>query len=140
MKNEEFYLSDLVQNIVLYYREKLALVKTEFIIGEYKNGLLSGDMDRSIEVLQNIMENDVLVAETYDESITVTVVFRRVLRSARSLCIQRKLSLTDRELVNQMRLCLLMDCSKKQFRIIQRRTALLYVDARLRPFVIFIHT
>lgn len=57
VKNGEFYLSDLVQNIVLYYREKLALVKTEFIVGEYKNCLLSGDLNRSIEVLQNIMEN-----------------------------------------------------------------------------------
>ena len=46
-----------MQNIVLYYREKLALVKTEFIVGEYKNCLLSGDLNRSIEVLQNIMEN-----------------------------------------------------------------------------------
>lgn len=57
VKNEEFYLSDLVQNTILYYREKLALVKTEFIVGEYKNCLLSGDINRSIEVLQNIMEN-----------------------------------------------------------------------------------
>lgn len=57
VKSEEFYLSDLVQNIILYYGEKLALVKTEFIVGEYKNCLLSGDINRSIEVLQNIMEN-----------------------------------------------------------------------------------
>lgn len=71
VKNEEFYLSDLVQNIVLYYREKLALVKTEFIIGEYKNCLLSGDMDRSIEVLQNIMEN----ALKYGDGVRVELLF-----------------------------------------------------------------
>lgn len=57
VKKGEFYLSDLVQAIVSYYQEKLALVKTEFIVGEYDDCLLSGDLDRSIEVLQNIMEN-----------------------------------------------------------------------------------
>ncbi len=53
----EFYLADLVQNIAAYYSEKLALVKTEFTIGEYQNCLISGDFDRSVEVLQNLMEN-----------------------------------------------------------------------------------
>ncbi len=53
----EFYLADLVQNIAAYYSEKLELVKTEFTVGKYGNCLLSGDLDRSVEVLQNIMEN-----------------------------------------------------------------------------------
>ncbi len=53
----EFYLSELVEKITGYYREKLALIKTELIIGTYKNCLLSGDLSRSVEVLQNIMEN-----------------------------------------------------------------------------------
>ena len=53
----EFYLSELVEKIAGYYREKLALIKTDFIVGKYKNCLLSGDLDRSVEVLQNIMEN-----------------------------------------------------------------------------------
>lgn len=53
----EFYLSDLIEKIAGYYREKLALVKTDFIIGEYKNCLLSGDLSRSVEVLQNVIEN-----------------------------------------------------------------------------------
>lgn len=53
----EFYLDDLVQNIAAYYSEKLAFAKTEFMIGEYQNCLLSGDFDRSVEVLQNLMEN-----------------------------------------------------------------------------------
>lgn len=55
----EFYLADLVQNIAAYYSEKLAFVKTEFMIGEYQNCLLLGDFDRSVEVLQNLMENAV---------------------------------------------------------------------------------
>ena len=53
----EFYLSELIEKITGYYREKLALIKTDFMIGEYKNCLLSGDLNRSVEVLQNIIEN-----------------------------------------------------------------------------------
>lgn len=53
----EFYLSELIEKITGYYREKLALIKTDFIIGEYKNCLVSGDLSRSVEVLQNVMEN-----------------------------------------------------------------------------------
>ena len=53
----EFYLSELIEKITGYYREKLALIKTDFNVGKYKNCLLSGDLSRSIEVLQNIMEN-----------------------------------------------------------------------------------
>ena len=71
MKKGEFHLSDLVQAIVSYYQEKLALVKTEFIVGEYDDCLLSGDLDRSIEVLQNIMEN----ALKYGDGVRVELVF-----------------------------------------------------------------
>lgn len=57
VENTEFYLSDLMKSILDYYVEKLALRKTEFHIAEYGNCLLAGDPDRSVEVLQNIMEN-----------------------------------------------------------------------------------
>jgi len=53
----EFYLSELIEKITEYYSEKLALIKTDFNIGKYKNCLLSGDLNRSVEVLQNVMEN-----------------------------------------------------------------------------------
>lgn len=53
----EFYLSELIEKIMGYYKEKLELIKTDFIIGKYKNCLLSGDLSRSVEVLQNILEN-----------------------------------------------------------------------------------
>ena len=53
----EFYLSELIEKITGYYREKLALIKTDFNVGKYKNCLLSGDLSRSVEVLQNVMEN-----------------------------------------------------------------------------------
>lgn len=53
----EYYLSEVISRICNYYREKLALLQTEFIVGTYMDCLLKADMDRSEEVLQNIMEN-----------------------------------------------------------------------------------
>lgn len=57
VENGEFYLSWLVETLSAYYGEKLALVKQEFVVGNYRERLLYGDPDRSVEVLQNIMEN-----------------------------------------------------------------------------------
>lgn len=57
VNNGEFYLSDLIENVVSFYSEKLPLLKTKFVVGEHRNCLLFGDFDRSVEVLQNIMEN-----------------------------------------------------------------------------------
>lgn len=53
----EFYLSELLGKIGAYYGEKLALIKTEFRMGNYSDCLLVGDKDRAVEVLQNLMEN-----------------------------------------------------------------------------------
>lgn len=53
----EFYLSELVTKIKGYYTEKLSLIGTDFLVSDYSDCLLNGDFDRSIEVLQNIMEN-----------------------------------------------------------------------------------
>lgn len=59
VKDGEFYLSELVKETVGYYSEKLALIRTDFCVGEYTDCLLKGDLERSVEVLQNIMENAV---------------------------------------------------------------------------------
>lgn len=53
----EFYLSQLMTKIKQYYTEKLSLIKTEFSVQRYTDCLLNGDADRSVEVLQNIIEN-----------------------------------------------------------------------------------
>ncbi len=53
----EFYLSELVEEIRVYYEEKLSLIKTDFVIEKYTDCLLAGDKDRAVEVLQNLMEN-----------------------------------------------------------------------------------
>lgn len=59
VNNGEFYLSELVNKIKLYYTEKLSLIKTCFSVENYSDCLLKGDLDRSVEVLQNVMENAV---------------------------------------------------------------------------------
>lgn len=59
VNNSEFYLAALVEKISGYYAEKLMLIKTEFIVGEYDNCLLKGDFDRAAEVVQNVIENAV---------------------------------------------------------------------------------
>ncbi|MBQ2823592.1 MAG: HAMP domain-containing histidine kinase [Oscillospiraceae bacterium] len=59
VNNGEFYLSELVSKISVYYAEKLSLLKTDFTVGGYADCLISGDADRSVEVIQNIMENAV---------------------------------------------------------------------------------
>ncbi len=53
----EFYLSELINTISVYYTEKLSLIKTEFEVSGYTDCLLNGDRDRAVEVIQNIMEN-----------------------------------------------------------------------------------
>ncbi len=57
VNNGEFYLSELVSKIKVYYTEKLSLIKTEFIVDEYSDCILKGDIDRSVEVIQNVIEN-----------------------------------------------------------------------------------
>ena len=57
VQNSEFYLSELITKVKLYYTEKLALIKTDFSVDEYRDCLVNGDLDRSVEVVQNVMEN-----------------------------------------------------------------------------------
>lgn len=53
----EFYLSEVIRVTENYYREKLAVIHTEFVAEPIGDCLLQGDKNRLIEVLQNIMEN-----------------------------------------------------------------------------------
>ena len=57
VNNSEFYLSELTNKIRVYYTEKLSLAKTDFTVDGCTDCLISGDIDRSVEVVQNIMEN-----------------------------------------------------------------------------------
>jgi signal transduction histidine kinase len=53
----EFYLKDLIERLNNYYSEKLSILNIDWHIGDYNNCLISGDIERSLEVLQNIVEN-----------------------------------------------------------------------------------
>lgn len=57
VNNGEFYLSELIDCISNYYSEKLKLIHTDFEVGVCENCLIKGDIERSVEVLQNIIEN-----------------------------------------------------------------------------------
>ena len=57
VNNSEFYLSELMSKIKIYYTEKLDFLKTNFIIDEYNDCIVNGDLERGIEVVQNIIEN-----------------------------------------------------------------------------------
>lgn len=66
----EFYISQLVGEIAKYYSAKLSLIKTEFNVGEYSDCMLKGDLDRSIEVLQNLIENAIKYGDGHFINIT----------------------------------------------------------------------
>lgn len=57
VNNGEFYLSDVIDKINVYYSEKFASLHTEFVVNNYDNCLLKGDQERLIEVIQNMLEN-----------------------------------------------------------------------------------
>lgn len=57
VENGEFYLDNLICRLQNYYLEKFDLLKIEFEIEPYDNCLLKGDIERVLEVLENVIEN-----------------------------------------------------------------------------------
>ena len=57
VKNQEVYLKDVIEDTTKYYKEKLGMLHTNFVVDDYSNILLKGDRDRIVEVIQNIIEN-----------------------------------------------------------------------------------
>lgn len=53
----EFYLSELVKRVMDTWEEKCAARMLELQTGVFENRLISGDIDRSQEVVENIFEN-----------------------------------------------------------------------------------
>ena len=53
----EFYLKDLMQAVLKDYGEKCAIRMVRLEVEHYENRLLSGDMERSREVMENLLEN-----------------------------------------------------------------------------------
>ncbi len=57
VKTGDFYLSDAMNYITTYYEDKLENIGTSLRLANYNDLLLTGDKDRVIEVMQNIIEN-----------------------------------------------------------------------------------
>ena len=73
VNNGEFYLSALIDKIKAFYTDKLSLLKTDFAVDTFSDCILSGDLERSIEVLQNIVEN----AVKYGNGKEISIAFSR---------------------------------------------------------------
>lgn len=54
---EEIYLSQVLNQIQEFYLDKLTFLKVDFRIESYSDCIIYGDAERSIEVIQNIIEN-----------------------------------------------------------------------------------
>lgn len=59
VKSEEVYLSQIIDSIKAFYDDKLKLLEIDFSVACYSNCIIFADVDRSVEVLQNIIENAV---------------------------------------------------------------------------------
>ena len=57
VKNDSFYLNDVMEKIKIYYTDKLETIHTAFSVEDYSNCLVKGDKDRIVEVIQNVIEN-----------------------------------------------------------------------------------
>lgn len=57
VENGEIYIGNVLEQIRVYYQEKMALNQVEFLMYPYSNCLVWGDLDRLIEVIQNVVEN-----------------------------------------------------------------------------------
>ncbi len=70
--NGEFYMNSLLKKISNYYTEKLSLYGIDFRIEDFRNCLIRGDINRAVEVLQNIIENAIKYGDGGSITIAVT--------------------------------------------------------------------
>lgn len=57
VKVTEYYLSELLNRVKTYYDGRYEIMRTQVAISDYKDVLISADIDRAEEVLQNLIEN-----------------------------------------------------------------------------------
>ncbi len=72
VKDGQFYLSEVIKRISEYYTAKLKLLRTDFCISEYNDCIINGDVDRAVEVIQNIIENAIKYGDGKSIAISVT--------------------------------------------------------------------
>lgn len=71
VQNTDFYLQDFVEKIKAMYLPKAEVTLTKLEIGSYENRLLHGDMERALEVMENLLEN----AMKYGDGKRITIDF-----------------------------------------------------------------
>ena len=57
VRYSEFYLADLIKRVLDTYEEKCRLRLVELHVGPYENLLLKGDLERTVEIFENLFEN-----------------------------------------------------------------------------------
>lgn len=72
VEQEEFYLSGLMEKVLDIYKEKCSLRMIRLYTGSYYDRLLKGDMERSLEVFENIFEN----AFKYGDGRNIEITFK----------------------------------------------------------------
>lgn len=53
----DFYLKDLMEKVLTTYAEKCRIRMVDLKIASYENRLLKGDLERAVEVFENLFEN-----------------------------------------------------------------------------------
>lgn len=71
VEDSEFYLRDAIKLVKDNYKEKLEMIKTKFSINKFSNILLKGDLKRTNEVIENVIEN----AIKYGDGKTINISF-----------------------------------------------------------------
>lgn len=72
VKDGEYYLASLLQEVKSYYEPKLKNLKIDFKVDDTDNCLLLGDLDRTIEVIQNGVENAIKYGDGKEIIISVS--------------------------------------------------------------------
>lgn len=73
VNNGEFYLEELMSSVTRYYSDKLDYLKTEFTIQPFQNCFIYGDIEKCLEVFENIIENSI----KYGDGKNIEVSFAR---------------------------------------------------------------
>ncbi|KAI7248751.1 hypothetical protein KC345_g11823, partial [Hortaea werneckii] len=68
----EFYVRDMTRKVVNSHKERLELLKMELKVGPYQDKLLQGDLDKLLEVFNNLIEN----AIKYGDGASISMTFR----------------------------------------------------------------
>ncbi len=71
VKSNDIYLSQIIEKIEYYYKEKLGVLHISFVVEKYDNCLIKADEDRLIECIQNLFENAIKYGDGEEIRLTV---------------------------------------------------------------------